>query len=125
MPKLGARRSSTYLTRRRWTAEEARQALVAWEESGLGLTAFALGEGLDPQRLTRWRRRLAATDAPTFEEILPCVAMATIDGDAAPVVARERFEIVLPSGRVVRVPESFDAGVLRRLLSLLDEARAC
>jgi hypothetical protein len=125
MEKPRARRSSTYLTRRRWTADEARQVLVAWEESGLELTAFAIGEGLDPQRLTRWRRRLAATASPTFEEIVPHAITATIERDAAAGVARERFEIVLPSGRVVRVPESFDASALRRLLSVVDEVRAC
>ena|SRR5271170_1391760 len=125
MHKPRARSSSTNLTRRRWTAEEARQVLVAWEESGLELTAFALGEGLDPQRLTRWRRRLAATGAPTFEEVVPCVAMATFAGDASASGTRERFEIVLLSGRVVRVPESFEASALRRLLAVVDEGRAC
>jgi len=34
-------------------------------------------------------------------------------------VGRERFEVVLPSGRVVRVPESFDADALRRLLAVV------
>jgi len=124
MQKSRARRSSTYLPRRRWTEDEARQVLVAWEESGLELTPFAIGEGLDPQRLSRWRRRLAAPAAPTFEEIVPQV-IATIASDAAAGVVRERFEIVLPSGRVVRVPESFDASALRRLLSVVDEVRAC
>jgi len=77
-----ARSSSNHPTRRRWTAEEARQVLTAWEESGLELTSFASSEGLDPQRLTRWRRRLA-TGAPTFEEVAPCVAMAPLAGDVS------------------------------------------
>jgi hypothetical protein len=125
MQKLSDRKFSTYLTCRRWTAEEAGQALVAWEDSGLELTAFATGAGLDPQRLIRWRRRLATMGSPTFEEVLPCVALATVERDALRGVGRERFEVVLPSGRVVRVPESFDAGALRRLLAVVDEARAC
>jgi hypothetical protein len=125
MPKPRARRSSAFLTCRRWTAEEAGDALVAWEASGQELAAFAVSQGLDPQRLTRWRRRLVATGSPTFEEILPTVITATIAGDASASVPRERFEIVMPSGRVVRVPESFEAGALRRLLAVVDEARAC
>ncbi len=125
MQKPRARRPLTYFTRRRWTEDEARQVLVAWEESGLELTAFAIGEGLDPQRLTRWRRRLAATSSPTFEEIVPHVITAPIESDATAGVARERFEIVLPSGRVVRVPESFDASALRRLLLVVEEVRGC
>jgi hypothetical protein len=125
MQKPRARSPSTYLTRRRWTEEEARQVLVAWEESGLELTAFALGEGLDPQRLTRWRRRLVATAAPRFEEIVSRVIATTIVSGTAAEVVGERFEVVLPSGRVVRVPESFDASALRRLLLVVDEVRAC
>ena len=49
--------------------------------------------------------------APLFEEILPRV-IATANADA--LVAREtpgRFEIVLASGRIVRVPESFGGWV--------------
>src|SRR3954469_13725893 len=109
MQKTRAQSSSPYLACRRWTSADAEQALAALERSGLELTAFAIGEGLDPQRLSRWRRRLAAPAAPTFEEIVPQVSATTIASDAAAGVARERFEIVLPSGRVVRVPESFDA----------------
>ena len=48
--------------------------------------------------------------------------------NAGDLVAKEtpgRFEIVLASGRIVRVPESFDAGALRRLLAVVEEGRAC
>jgi hypothetical protein len=93
--------------------------------SGLGPSAFAIQEGLDPQRLTRWRRQLAAAAPPTFEEVIPVVTAAALDTAAEVHRAGERFEIVLPSGRVVRVPESFDAGALRRLLAVVDEVRAC
>ena len=95
------------------------------DRSGLGLSAFAVREGLDPQRLTRWRRQLASVAPPTFEEVMPVVTAATVDGDAVARVERARFEIVLPSGRVVRVPESFDAIALRRLLDVVDEVRPC
>jgi transposase-like protein len=114
-------RSSAYQSCRRWTSEEAGQALAALERSGLALTAFAIREGLDPQRLSRWRRRLAAS-SPLFEEI---VASEVIASEAAISKDREPFEIVLVSGRVVRVPESFDTGALRRLLAVVDEERPC
>jgi len=125
MPKPGARSPSTYLTHHRWTEEEAREALAALEQSGLGIVAFGIREGLEPQRLARWRRRLAmATAAPAFEEVTR-VTRAPDGGGAAVHVGRERFEIVLPSGCVVRVPESFEASALRRLLSVMEEVRAC
>lgn len=125
MQKPHAHSSSTSLSRRRWTAEDARQALAAMARSGLGLSAFAIREGLDPQRLTRWRRQLASLAPPRFEEVIRVVTPVTGNGDAVTSVERERFEVVLPSGRVVRVPESFDAGALRRLLDVVDEVRSC
>jgi transposase-like protein len=114
-------RGSAYQSCRRWTPEEAGQALAALERSGLELTAFALREGLDPQRLSRWRRRLSASP-PVFEEL---VASEVLAAESATSEAREPFEIVLVSGRVVRVPESFDTGALRRLLVVVDEERPC
>jgi transposase-like protein len=125
MPKPRVQSPSTYLTHRRWTEEEARQALAAFDRSGLGIIAFAIREGLDPQRLARWRRRLAVATAPTFEEVAPSVTSAVTGGGVAAQVERERFEIVLPSGCVVRVPESFETSALRRLLSVVEEVRAC
>ena len=125
MSKPRGQSPSTYLTHRRWTEEEARQALAALDRSGLEVVAFAVREGLEPQRLARWRRRLAvAATAPAFEEVTSSVTKAVSGGDVVPT-DRERFEIVLPSGYVVRVPESFEASALRRLLSVMEEVRAC
>ena len=125
MPKTRTPASSTYLKRRRWTAEDAKQALSALDQSGLELSAFATREDLDPQRLWRWRRRLAAPGVTAFEEIVRRDVAPTLDGGATSPSERERFEIVLGSGRVVRVPASFDATALRHLLTIVDEGRAC
>lgn len=125
MPKPGSRSSSPY-SKRRWTPDDAKSALAAFDASGLTLSAFAIDAGLDPQRLARWRRRLAVSvEAPVFEEILLRESAAPAGERAAPTSAHQRFEIVLVSGRVVRVPESFDTGTLRRLLEVVDEVRAC
>ncbi len=125
MPKLRVQSPSSYLTHRRWTEEEARQALADFDRSGLGIVAFAIREGLTPQRLGRWRRRLEGVAAPAFEEVTSRVTAVGASGGVAVPVERERFEIVLPSGCVVRVPESFDASALQRLLSVMAEVRAC
>jgi len=119
--------SSTYLNRRRWTVEEAKQALTALDQSGLSPGAFAAREGLSPQRLWRWRRQIGTSAPAAFEEIVGHDAASMLRGEAkagAPVGA-ERSEIVLASGRVVRVPPSFDATALRQLLAIVDEVRAC
>jgi transposase-like protein len=125
MPKTRSPSSSIYLNRRRWTAEDAKQALLAMERSGLSPGAFAAREGLDAQRLWRWRRKLGTSTAPVFEEIVCQDAVSGLEGHLPAPAERERFEIVLPSGRVVRVPASFDATALRHLLDVVDEVRPC
>jgi transposase-like protein len=102
-----------YRTRPRWTSDDARAALTALVDSGLSVPAFAVREGLDPQRLYLWRRRLAAETgaAPAFVEL----RAATI----------ERIEVVLRSGHVLRVPDSFEPEALRRLLEVLEPSRPC
>jgi transposase-like protein len=97
---------SQELIRRRWTESDAREVLAELDASGLFVTQFAAREGIDPQRLYSWRRRLTEPTAQTFVELRST--------DAAPL------EIVLRSGRIVRVPASFDAGALRRLLDALE-----
>jgi transposase-like protein len=125
MRKTRAQGSATYLIRRRWTEDDAREALAALAQSGLSLSAFAVREGLDRQRLDRWRRRFGASVAPAFEEVPRQEVGAAVAGDARARAEGQRFEIVLASGRVVRVPESFNASALRRLLEVVDEVGAC
>lgn len=104
-----------YLTRRRWTAADARAALAAVEESGLSIHAFAVREGIDSHRLYWWRGRLAggpvSDGTPDFIEIRP----------RGPVPV----EVVLRSGRILRVSESIDPSVLVRLVCALEQAEPC
>jgi hypothetical protein len=126
MQKGRSRRSFPYLTRRRWTADDARAALADLDASGLDLDAFALDVGLDPQRLKRWRRTVTAAESEgMFEEVVASTAGPSPSSEEAAGVARGWFEVVLASGRVVRVPESFDAGALDRLLVVVDKGAAC
>lgn len=120
-----ARSSSPYLAHRRWTAEDARRALDDLEQSGLELRAFAIREGLDPQRLARWRRRLAGQTGPAFQEIVVREPATVVEMDVARSALGQHFEIVLTSGRAVRVPASFDAGALRQLLEIVEQVRSC
>ena len=125
MPKTRARSSSNHRTRRRWTVAQAQEALAAQEQSGLTLRAFAKREGLEVQRLERWRRRFAEVAAPAFEEVTPPESAVVPHDDVGGTAHRERLEIVVREGRVVRVPDSFDASALRRLLEVLDQVRSC
>lgn len=100
---------------RRWTAEQAATVLAAAEESGLTAREFAVRCGLDPQRLTRWQQQLAGARLAdrTFVEITTVPVVGT---------SASGFEVALCNGRVVRVRAGFDAGELRRLLAVVDEA---
>jgi transposase-like protein len=105
------------LTRRRWTVEEARAALEAHSASGLSVCAFARREGLDAQRLFRWRCRLATErwQSPT--------PLAFVEVQRAR--RAEPIEVVLPCGRILRVPESVDVDQLARIADALDKGRQC
>lgn len=97
-------------SRARWTAAVARQVLAAWSASGLSRQEFADKHGIHEQRLYNWQRRLAETGAGNvqFREL------------AAPAVNLDpRLEVVLPSGVLLRVPPSFDATAVARLLEIL------
>lgn len=100
-------------TRLRWSAEEARDALAAQRASGFSLREFSRRERLDPQRLERWRRNFAEHESePTsFVEVSPTAAAAAV------------VEVVLCTGRVLRVAESIDAAALLRLVEALE--RTC
>lgn len=104
------------LYRRRWTDADARIVLAALDASGLSVPTFAGREGLDPQRLYFWRRRIEATSEgartpPPFVEL----------EHRAPT----RVEVVLRSGHVLRVVESIDGACLRRLVDALEQDAAC
>ena len=107
---------SSLSTGRRWTQDVAHAVLAAHAASGLSVAAFAAREGLDPQRMYSWRRRLGrprdATSATAFIEIRPSAK-------------REVVEVVLHCGRVVRVTESIDPSVLRRLVDALEVGPSC
>jgi len=48
----------TFPSGRRWSSDDARTVLAAWEISGLTLTGFARQNGINVQRLIWWRKRL-------------------------------------------------------------------
>ena len=110
---------SSPFARPRWTEQEARNALAALQRSGKPVSVFAAEQGLDPQRLYSWRRRLGKAEPTTFQEVIvrPSSRISIAGGDTP-------FEIALPSGVVIRVPTSFNAAALERLLEVL-QARAC
>jgi hypothetical protein len=116
MPK---RLERSYTTRLRWTEVEARAALEDLARSGLSEQAFASREGLDLQRLQRWRRRFEAESDTTASEPARPTFVEVPRREAAVL------ELVLLSGRVLRMRESIDPEVLRRIALALEDDAAC
>lgn len=111
MPRL--LHSSTRTPRaQRWTVEKVRAVLAEQAASGLSPSAFARQEGIDVQRLHRWRRLLTTdTSMPAFLELRPR--------------SSDRVEVVLTSGRVLRVSEQISETALLRLVEILERGAPC
>lgn len=90
---------------------EMQRLLGQCERSGLSLAEFARRRGLSAQALRWWRHRLRGLEADSAPEF--------VEVDLAAASSAACFEVVLPTGEVVRVGERFDAGALTRLLAVL------
>ena len=116
MPK--PKSAAPYVLRRRWKITDARAAITALGASGLSLAEFARREGLEVERLRRWRQRLAEEDRRGASAPAPARAPEVIElrpRQAAPV------EVVLASGRILRVAETIDVSALARLVAALEQ----
>jgi transposase-like protein len=120
-----------YSRRRRWRVPEARAALDALAASGLSVSAFAEQEGLDKERLYRWRRRFArehkaearAVTTPATPATPAIIELRAKTSPSPRRAAIEPVEIVLVSGVVLRVAETIDPARLARLVAALE--RGC
>jgi transposase-like protein len=96
---------------RRWIAQ--------WRTSGLSVAAFCARHGLAAPSFYAWRRTLQRRDSSPAA-FVPVQLVA----DEVPDSGR-LLEVVLPDGRLVRVPAGFDAATLRQLLAVLREEPSC
>ena len=122
MPKAKSHASTT--KRQRWTRGQARAVLEKQASSGLTVREFAEREGLKPVRLQRWRERLGVG---TEQRLAASAANMPEHAGFVEVRAQRpsRIELVLRTGHVLFVPDSFDAGALSRLLDVLERASEC
>src|SRR5450432_622116 len=116
MPRFAPHRSQLVSpkTKKRWTVADAQAAVTRMAASGLSVREFAEAEGLEAQRIYRWRSVLQSKRTPAFVEV------------KRPAVATP-IEVVLRTGHVVRVPDGFSEETLRRVMAVLsaDGAAAC
>jgi hypothetical protein len=101
------------------------QRVAEWKRSGLTAEIFAAKRGLNTRTLRWWssalRRPVARVARRAAEVGFARVVAADNDAFSGPVEPAA-LEIVLGSGRVVRVRRGFDAAVLQELLHALEAA---
>lgn len=109
--------------RSRWTPDEAREVMAAWERSGITMAAFCRRRGIRPERFYWWRNRLAAWSEAEGEHGLVQVHPAAddrfnlVEAVVAHTSSTSAVEIHLRTGDQINVlaPADVDAGWLVRL----------
>jgi hypothetical protein len=104
-----------------WREEDAREALAEVEARCESDAAFQRRTGIPASRLRWWRKRLSVS-ASTDSVAMHLLPVKVVDGEGAAAPAPCTFEVLVGSV-VVRVPHSFDAESLARLVRALE--RAC
>jgi transposase-like protein len=91
------------------------------------IRAFCEEHGVSEALFYAWRRTIAERDQEAaardeWPENLPDFLPVRITGSATPA---PELEVVVGRGRMIRVPVGFDAGTLRNVLAILEEAPPC
>lgn len=119
-----------------------RRVLRQWRRSGQGVRSYCREHGLSEPLFYAWRRTIQERDRQAgrgsqrgrrqARTLVESTATHGLLGDGVPqfvpvtiAAAAPSLEVVLGDGRVVRVPAGFDAGTLRQLLAVLEEAPPC
>lgn len=101
---------------------EWKERVAQWKKSGQTAEVFAARRGLNPSTLRWWsstlQRPAAREGAHAFEAGFARVV--PVEDATAQPAEPAALEIVLRSGRIVRVRQGFDAALLRELLAALE-----
>ncbi|MDP6424754.1 MAG: hypothetical protein QGG14_08420 [Planctomycetota bacterium] len=103
-------------TARRWSEDDAREAIEAWRESETSLAEFAVAHGLELVRLQRWRRRL---DAGRKRRVPRVMKVRVVAPEAPAEEFDTSMDIVLRNGVLVRVRPGFDSESIAALVAAL------
>jgi transposase len=99
--------------------QQWRRWIDQWQKSGLSIRVFCARHGLAAPSFYAWRRAIRLRDAATVS-FVPVQLSPEEQPASSP-----RIEVVLGSGRTLRVAPGFDAATLRQLLAVLEEVRPC
>ena len=96
-----------------------RERVEKWDASGLSARDFATREGVRPERLFFWKRRLRASSAMAVAGVsFAKVSVKTVAAESA----ADPLEVVTRTGYVIRVRPRFDETTLLRLVTVLGGA---
>jgi len=107
------------------TRAEWAKRVEQWEASGLSAAAFAKRERLVAKRLVWWRWKLRASPSARAASPLDFLPVRVVSTATARPSTAGSIEIVLPNGRIVRVPAGFDEGDLERVLVVASGSASC
>lgn len=103
--------------RTRWTAQEAEAVLARWRASGRSLRSFCEREGIDRQRVQRWKTKLG-DPGPTVSQV-QLHEVAIVPDDSASH-GSETLTLERPDGWRIHAGPGFDEAALDRLLAVLE-----
>ena len=100
-----------------------RDILSRWPDSGLTIRAYCRRHRLSEASFYAWRRELGQRDEQAQSAAdAAAVTFAPLTVHAAPSgTAEPSVEVILANGRRLRVPVGVAAGVVRDLLTVLEE----
>jgi transposase len=109
--------------RRRWSEDEKLRIVTESMDGPRLVSSTARRYGISPSQLFAWRRSFRAVPAAK-SEVGPAFVPAVVVPEAAPAVPAGppsgRVEIVLATGRRLRVDTGIDGVALARLVALLE-----
>lgn len=111
----------------------ARESRIVWAErvrrwgkSGLTAREFAAQLGVNASTLAFWKYKLGkeqrggTASGSALSPVQFVEVTGAVPGGLSGAAIDERLEVVCAGGCVVRVPRSFDAETLRRLMAVLE-----
>jgi hypothetical protein len=99
-----------------------RRMVRQWRRSGLSIRDFCAQQQLSEPSFYGWRRTIARQDAEATRFV-----PVQVVSEGQPVTTQDSspsgLELVLGSGRVLRIGPGFDGPTLRRLLAFFEEGQ--
>lgn len=111
----------------RWSRSDGEAMVAAFEGSGMSVAEFARRHGLVDQRVHWWlTRRRPRSKSLAFAPVrLVDSRREPLPSSVGVATSAGGVEVILRTGRVIRVGSEFDAETLRRVVEVLEGGARC